>query len=135
MDVSITPTEMITTSNAVSSFAFKLSPLASRNLGVLLSFRATKLRSRFVVMSGTAVATHSLSPSTRVIGVEPANADDAAQSFKSGHIVRLDNIDTIADGTRSPSVGVRNFALMKELVSDIVTVSEQDIADVFCLSD
>ncbi|MFK8030124.1 MAG: pyridoxal-phosphate dependent enzyme [Gammaproteobacteria bacterium] len=81
------------------------------------------------LLSGSAVATHALSPHTQVIGVEPANADDAAQSLRSGHIVRLDKIDTIADGTRTPAVGVRNFALMKDLVTDIVTVSEQKIAD------
>ncbi len=80
------------------------------------------------LLAGSAVALSRLSPGTRVIGVEPRNADDAAQSFRAGHIVRRDDVDTIADGTRTPAVGVRNFALIKELVSDIVTVNEDDIA-------
>ncbi len=80
------------------------------------------------LLAGSAVATHFVSPQTRVIGVEPEQADDAAQSLRAGRIVRKDKVDTIADGTRTPAVGVRNFALMQEFVSDIVTVSENDIA-------
>lgn len=80
------------------------------------------------LLAGAAVAARHLSPSTRVIGVEPEQADDAAQSLRAGRIVRRDNVDTIADGTRTPAVGERNFALIRELVADIVTVSERDIA-------
>ncbi len=81
------------------------------------------------LLAGSAVTTRFVSPETRVIGVEPEQADDAAQSLRAGHIVRKDNIDTIADGTRTPAVGERNFALIRELVSEIVTVSENDIAN------
>ena len=81
------------------------------------------------LIAGSAVATHVLSPHTRVIGVEPKQADDAARSLRAGHIVRNEAVDTIADGTRTPALGVRNFALIRELVSDIVTVSERDIAN------
>ena len=79
------------------------------------------------LLGGCAVATGALSPSTRVIGVEPEQADDAARSFRSGQIERIERADTIADGTRTPSLGVRNFALIRELVDDIVTVSEEEI--------
>lgn len=79
------------------------------------------------LLAGCATAIKALSPATRVIGVEPEQADDAARSFKSGTIVRIEHPDTIADGTRTPALGVRNFALIKALVDDIVTVSEEQI--------
>ncbi|MEM7083113.1 MAG: pyridoxal-phosphate dependent enzyme [Pseudomonadota bacterium] len=80
------------------------------------------------LLAGSAVATHFVSPRTHIIGVEPENADDAAQSFRAGRIIRRDSVDTIADGTRTPALGQRNFPLIQELVSDIVTVSEAAIA-------
>lgn len=79
------------------------------------------------LLTGSAVAAHFAAKGTRVIGVEPANADDAAQSLRTGNIVHIDFPDTIADGTRTLAVGERNFALMRELVDDIVLVSEDQI--------
>ena len=81
------------------------------------------------LLAGTAVAMHGVSPSTRVVGVEPLNADDAAQSFRAGRIIKIQPPDTIADGTRTLALGQRNFALIQELVDDIVTVSEAQIAE------
>lgn len=81
------------------------------------------------LLAGSAVAMQGVSPKTRVIGVEPLNADDAARSFRAGHIVRIEPPDTIADGTRTLALGKRNFALIEELVDDIVTVTEEQIAD------
>ncbi len=77
------------------------------------------------LLAGTAVAAKSLKPGIRVIAVEPAQADDAAQSFRAGRIVHAP-VNTIADGLRS-MLGSRNFPLIQANVDDIVTVSEAGI--------
>ena len=53
------------------------------------------------LLSGTAIAVKSLDRSVRVLGAEPANADDAARSFRSGRIEPLPAATTIADGLRT----------------------------------
>ncbi len=78
------------------------------------------------LLSGTAIAIKGFRPAIRVIGVEPAQADDACRSFRSGERVLVDAPETIADGLRS-SLGVRNFAIIRRLVDDIVSVSEEAI--------
>ncbi|MDB6091408.1 MAG: serine dehydratase [Gammaproteobacteria bacterium] len=77
-------------------------------------------------LSGIAVAAKTMKPTVRVIGVEPAGADDAARSFTSGQIVPMLNPQTIADGLRS-SLGDKSFAEIRRHVDDIVTVSEESI--------
>ncbi len=81
------------------------------------------------LLGGGAVSARFLQPGCRVIGVEPELADDAARSFRSGTIHTIHNPPTIADGTRTPSLGQRNFDLIRECVHDIVTVSEEAIAE------
>lgn len=78
------------------------------------------------LLSGTAVAARTLRPAIRVVGVEPAGADDASRSFRAGHIIPSTNPRTIADGLRS-SLGERPFAEIRSYVDDIVTVSEEAI--------
>src|SRR5277367_4912832 len=77
-------------------------------------------------LSGIAVAAKSLKPGIRVIGVEPAAADDAMRSFKEGRIVPVSEPRTIADGLKT-SLGERPFAEIVRLVDDIVTVREDSI--------
>lgn len=77
------------------------------------------------LLSGTGVAVKALQPGTRVIGAEPAQADDASQSLRAGRIVHT-SADTIADGLRSP-LGELDFPLIVAHVDDIVTVSEAAI--------
>src|ERR1700722_15531897 len=81
------------------------------------------------LLSGVAAAVKLTRPGARVIGVEPEMAADAAQSFKAGRIVAFtgDQSQTAADGLRSQSVGVLNFAHMQAFVDDIVTVTEAEI--------
>lgn len=81
------------------------------------------------LLAGSAVSAKHLQPGCKVIGVEPELADDAARSFHSGTLQSVQNPQTIADGTRTPSLGQRNFALIQAHVHDIVTVSEQAIAE------
>jgi threonine dehydratase len=78
------------------------------------------------LLSGVAVAAKSLNPSIRVIGVEPAAADDAAQSLRAGRIIPSVNARTIADGLRS-SLGDKTFPEIQRHVDGIVTVSEESI--------
>jgi threonine dehydratase len=78
------------------------------------------------LLCGTAVAAKALHPGIRVIATEPAGADDAARSFRAGHIVPADKVATIADGLRT-TVGANNFPLIQQHVDDVVTVSEAGI--------
>lgn len=79
------------------------------------------------LLSGTAIATKKLAPLCKVIGVEPALADDATRSFHSGTLQSVHNPDTIADGARTPSLGKITFPLVRHYVDDMVTVSEDAI--------
>jgi threonine dehydratase len=56
------------------------------------------------LLSGCAIAAHALSPSCRVIGVEPKRADDATRSFYANTLQTVENPDTIADGARTASL-------------------------------
>ena len=78
------------------------------------------------LLCGTAVAAKTMRPKIKVIATEPANADDAAQSFRAGRLMRVDKPNTIADGLRT-NVGAPNFSLMQRYVDDVVTVSEDAI--------
>lgn len=80
------------------------------------------------LISGCALAARGLAgPNTRVIGVEPELACDAAQSLASGKVEPQLAPVTIADGLRA-SLGELTFAVIKEHVSEIVLVSEEEIA-------
>ncbi len=79
------------------------------------------------LLSGSAIAARALAPGCRVIGVEPAAGDDATRSFHSGILHRVNNPDTIADGARTPSLGQYTFPLVREFVSDMLAVSDEDL--------
>ncbi|MBL9189322.1 MAG: pyridoxal-phosphate dependent enzyme [Opitutaceae bacterium] len=77
------------------------------------------------LLCGTAIAAQGARPAMKVIGCEPVAADDAAQSFRAGKIIPT-TPHTIADGLRT-TVGEPNFAIIREHVHDVVTVSEESI--------
>ena len=77
------------------------------------------------LLSGCAIAAHALSPQCRVIGVEPAAADDATRSFYTRTLQTVHNPDTIADGARTPFLGKLTFPLVLRHVQDMVTVSDE----------
>ncbi len=84
------------------------------------------------LLSGTALAAKARNPDIQVVGVEPAAADDAAQTLETGRIQRLpDSPTTLADGVRPISIGRRTFEVMvtHRLVDGIVRVSEEEIAE------
>ena len=78
------------------------------------------------LLAGTALAAHWLSPMTQVWAAEPQNVDDAYRSLQSGKIEVNDTADTIADGLRT-NLGDVNFPIIKELVSKVLLVSEEEI--------
>ena len=78
------------------------------------------------LISGTAIAVKHLRPECRVIAAEPAHADDAARSFRSGKIEPVATTTTIADGLRT-SLGELTFAVIRRHVDNVVTVSEEGI--------
>lgn len=79
------------------------------------------------LLSGSSLSARALAPACQVIGVEPATADDAAQSFRTGELVTVSNPDTVADGARTPSLGVLTFRLVMDNVDEFVTVSDDNL--------
>ena len=89
------------------------------------------------LLSGSAIAAKHHDASIKVIGVEPAAADDAYRTWKSGRIEKLPaSPTTLADGVRTTAIGARNFEVMitNRLVDEIVTVTEGEIAGAVALA-
>ena len=76
------------------------------------------------LLSGSAIAAKTMSPSCRVVGVEPAAGDDATRSFRTRTLQTVGNPKTVADGARTPSLGSLTFPLVLEYVSDMATVDD-----------
>lgn len=82
------------------------------------------------LISGIAVAVRALMPETKIIGVEPELAADTLESFRAGTRVAWPSADvarTAADALRVEQVGELTFPHIRELVHDIVTVSEDEM--------
>jgi threo-3-hydroxy-L-aspartate ammonia-lyase len=80
------------------------------------------------LISGCAIAAAHLSPGCKVIGVEPEAGDDATRSFRTKTLQTCHNPDTIADGARTHALGKLTFPLVLRYVSDMVTVSDAELA-------
>jgi threonine dehydratase len=81
------------------------------------------------LLSGCAIAAKGIDSKCRVIGIEPELADDATKSFHTGTLHSVINPPTIADGTRTPSLGEITFPLVLQYADDMKTVTEQAIID------
>ncbi|WP_315383190.1 threo-3-hydroxy-L-aspartate ammonia-lyase [Microvirgula aerodenitrificans] len=81
------------------------------------------------LLSGCAVAAKAMNPACKVIGVEPEAGNDGQRSFRSGEIVHIDTPKTIADGAQTQHLGNYTFPVIRELVDDIVTVSDAELVD------
>lgn len=77
------------------------------------------------LLSGSAIAAHSLSPNCKIIGVEPTAGDDATRSFHTKTLQTVTHPNTIADGARTPSLGSITFPLIMHYVHDMVTVTDE----------
>lgn len=80
------------------------------------------------LLSGTALSVKSLSTTCKVIAAEPLGADDAYRSFKAGYIIPSAYPVTIADGLLT-SLGEISFAIIRNKVDEIITVSEDAIIE------
>ena len=78
------------------------------------------------LLSGTAIAVKSRDPAIRVLGAEPANADDASRSFRTGRVEPLPATTTIADGLRT-TLSPRTLGAIRAHVQAIGTASEAGI--------
>lgn len=81
------------------------------------------------LVSGTAIALAYRKSGARVIGVEPAEADDARRSLAAGHLVSRSPGPTIADGAAVTRIGDRpaEVLLAHQLVDEIVTVTDDEL--------
>src|SRR5580658_360298 len=79
------------------------------------------------LLSGTAVAVKRLAPQCKIAGAGPALGDDATRSFRSKRLQTVKNPRTIADGTRTASLGKWTFPLVLENVDEMKTVTEEAI--------
>lgn len=80
------------------------------------------------LLSGTALAVARYSGGISTVGAEPETVDDAYRSWRDGRIYPPTNAETVADGLRT-FLGDVTFAIIREHVSEIVTVTEQGIVD------
>ena len=80
------------------------------------------------MISGTCLTLSNLSPDTKIYAAEPEMADDAARSFKAGHIIADDAPETVADGLKVP-LKEMTWHFVSNHVTDILTASEQEIVD------
>lgn len=78
------------------------------------------------LLSGTALAAHYFSPETKVYAGEPEGAADAVLSFRSDKIEKAPYVKTIADGLLT-YLGDKTFPIIKQHVTDILTVSDEEI--------
>jgi threonine dehydratase len=81
------------------------------------------------LLAGSALSASALSPSCKVIGVEPEAGNDGQQSLRTGQIVDIGVPQTIADGAQTSHLGQHNFEVIRRLVDDIVTVSDDQLVE------
>ena len=80
------------------------------------------------LISGVAFAAKKLNPNIKFYGVQAAGAPSMYNSIKEGKIIKLDSVNTIADGIKVMEPGENTFKLVSEYVDEIVTVTEDEIS-------
>ncbi len=81
------------------------------------------------LISGLAIAAKAISPTTKIIGAEPEGADSVYQSLKQHQIIKLDSIQTIADGLAVPYTGELTYAATSQFVDEIICVKDDEIKE------
>lgn len=79
------------------------------------------------LLSGTLLAAKYFSPKTKVIAAEPEGADDAYRAVQSGKIEKS-QANSVADGLLT-SLGDKTFPIIKEMVNEVITVSDEQIIE------
>ncbi len=85
------------------------------------------------MISGTCLTLSNIAPEIKIYAAEPDQADDAARSFRAGHIIADDAPQTIADGLKVPLKDL-TWHFVKSHVTDILTASEDEIVDAMKLT-
>ncbi|MES0884157.1 beta-hydroxyaspartate dehydratase BhcB [Roseibium sp. SCP14] len=80
------------------------------------------------MVSGTCLTLSNLAPDVKIYAAEPEQADDAARSFRAGHIIADDAPQTVADGLKVPLKEL-TWHFVSNHVTDVLTASEQEIVD------
>jgi threonine dehydratase len=86
------------------------------------------------LISGCATVARALAPAVRVVGVEPVASDDVARSLASGRRQRVEVGRTIADGQQTTAPGELTWPIIRTLVDEVVTVSDDQIVDAMRLA-
>jgi threonine dehydratase len=81
------------------------------------------------LIAGMAVALKAQRPELRIIGVEPERAPAVRESLSAGHPVTPSRLDTIADGLAAPYTRPFNLGLIRRLVDQMRTVSDEAIIE------
>ena len=81
--------------------------------------------------SGVATLAKLLNPNVKVIGVEPVGAASMKASLEAGHIVTLDQVDTIADGVAVKTPGDKIFPYIQKNLDGIITIDDHELVDAF----
>lgn len=85
------------------------------------------------MISGTCLTLSNLAPDVKIYAAEPLNADDAARSFKAGHIIADDAPSTVADGLKVPLKDL-TWHFVSNYVTDILTATEEEIIEAMKLT-
>lgn len=85
------------------------------------------------MISGTCLTLSNIAPKTKIYAAEPLNADDAARSFRAGHIIADDAPETVADGLKVPLKDL-TWHFVSNYVTDILTATEEEIVDAMKLT-
>ena len=81
--------------------------------------------------SGVSTLAKLLNPNVKVIGVEPVGAASMKASLEAGHIVTLDQVDTIADGVAVKTPGDKIFPYIQKNLDGIITIDDHELVDAF----
>ncbi|MBQ7506347.1 MAG: threonine ammonia-lyase [Lachnospiraceae bacterium] len=81
--------------------------------------------------AGVSALAKLLNPNIRVIGVEPEGAACLTASLKEGHVVTLDHVSTIADGTAVKTPGTSIFPYLQKNLDDVITVGDDELITAF----
>ena len=80
------------------------------------------------LISGIATAIKAMKPDVKIVGVEAAGAASAKLALGRGEPMGLDSVRTLADGIAVKRIGAITFPIIQELVDEVVTVDEDEIA-------
>jgi threonine dehydratase len=79
------------------------------------------------LIRGVAAALKQLSPKVRIVGVQAEGAPSYYLSWKNGRVVATDTCDTCADGLATRTPDPENIRIIRELVDEVVLVSEDQM--------